>query len=265
MLGIIGAMPEEVSFIKEHMRVTSVIERGSRIYYKGILEDNEIILVFSKWGKVAAASTTTTLIDYFNCKSIIFTGVAGGVDSSLNIGDMVIGTSAYQHDLDARPFFSQFQIPLTDKIFISASYELELFEKAATDFLNNITDYLSPKILSSFNISQPKLAKGIIASGDQFITNTLEYPNFTSPEGLASAVEMEGAAVAQICDDHHVPFIIIRTISDKADHSAVIDFQKFIKDVAGAYSFGVIKQFLSYLNLRQTEDLAKQQFHHLLQ
>lgn len=115
-IGIMGAMAQEVAHLKKSMIIASEEIIASRIYYSGTLIDAEIVLVFSHWGKVAAASTATTLINKFNVDAIIFTGVAGAVSEKLNIGDIVIGAGVYQHDMDARPFFEQFQIPLTNNI-----------------------------------------------------------------------------------------------------------------------------------------------------
>jgi adenosylhomocysteine nucleosidase len=115
-IGIMGAMLEEVSSIKEMMIIDKITIIANREYTEGKINDNEVVIVFSRWGKVAAASTTTTLINIFNVNFILFTGVAGAVVDHLNIGDIVIGNGLYQHDMDARPFFDLFQIPLTPSI-----------------------------------------------------------------------------------------------------------------------------------------------------
>jgi len=116
-IGILGAMLEEVSSIKEMMIINKETTIANRNYIEGTINDIEVVLVFSRWGKVASASTTTTLINKFSVNFIFFAGVAGAVDKKLNIGDIVIANCLYQHDMDARPFFDQFQVPLTATIF----------------------------------------------------------------------------------------------------------------------------------------------------
>jgi len=247
MLGIIGAMPEEIYLLKDHIDIAKEVEIGNRLYIQGKMYENNVVLVFSRWGKVAAASTTTTLINKFNCSSIIFTGVAGAVDSSLNIGDIVLGSSLYQHDLDARPLYKQFQIPLTSKSFIKATYQLDKFEETIKHFLVNIREFVPEQFLRNFSIANPILKKGIIASGDQFINSPLQHSNLNRNEIPVLAVEMEGAAVAQVCDDYNIPFVIIRTISDKSDSNSPIDFKSFVETVAGPYSVGIINNFVKDL------------------
>ncbi len=112
MTGIISAMQEEIQALLNELKNVSTSEKGMRTYYSGTLFNQEVVLVFSRWGKVASAATTTQLINDFDIDEIIFTGVAGGIKEELNIGDIVIGKHLYQHDLDARPFYNQFEIPI---------------------------------------------------------------------------------------------------------------------------------------------------------
>jgi adenosylhomocysteine nucleosidase len=221
---------------------------AGRVYSEGTINGTNVVLVFSRWGKVASASTTTTLINKFDIDFVLFTGVAGAVSEDLNIGDIVIGSSLYQHDMDARPFFDQFQIPLTPTIFFEPKkMDIEKAQEAAQRFIDGIDGVFSNELLRKYSIFKPKVRSGIIASGDQFISDAKSHPNLSlSIKGKKTlAAEMEGAAVAQICEDHDMPFIVIRTISDKADHSAAIDFQAFIKDVASKYSSGVVSNYIA--------------------
>ena len=245
-IGIMGAMLDEVKHIKALMNITDNKTIAERTYYTGSLNDIDTTLVFSRWGKVAAATTATTLINTFNADFIIFTGVAGAVSPKLNIGDIVIGDALYQHDMDASPFFEKFAIPLTDRILLKPEPQhIEMATKAAQKFVNNIKTAISESLLQQFNIDIPKVYKGIIASGDQFVANPLAHEDlFPKSLGEVLAVEMEGAAVAQVCQEHDIPFIIIRTISDKADHSAAIDFQNFVTNVASLYSAEIVKELV---------------------
>ena len=147
-IGILGAMPEEVDIIKEDMTDVVTDKIASREYFTGILYDIETTLVFSRWGKVASAIAATTLITKYNVDRIIFVGVAGAIDDKLNIGDVVIGNQLYQHDMDARPLFNQFEIPLTGLSMLAADKELSaLAENSAEVFCaegikkNNFTEY----------------------------------------------------------------------------------------------------------------------------
>ncbi|MGQ3892597.1 5'-methylthioadenosine/adenosylhomocysteine nucleosidase [Legionella sp. CNM-4043-24] len=246
--GILGAMLEEIVLIKELMEITHEVEIAGRVYYEGSICGNDVVLTFSRWGKVASASTVTTLINKFEIDSILFMGVAGAVSQDLNIGDVVVASGLYQHDMDARPIFDQFQIPLTTTIlFKPAEQDICRAKAAAEIFLQKISDKVPDGLLIKYAISDPKVHTGLIASGDQFVSDPIRHVNLSMNVNNQKtlAVEMEGAAIAQICSEYDLPFIVIRTISDKADHSAVLDFQSFIRDVASHYSVGIVQSFFS--------------------
>lgn len=249
-IGILGAMTEEVSCIKSIMVISSQKEIGGRTYIEGTISDTEVVLTFSRWGKVASSCTATTLINSFDVDYVLFTGVAGAVNSNLNIGDIVISKGLYQHDMDARPIFDQFQIPLTEtRVFEPDNQSVSNATIASKEFLSTIKTTLSTELLSKYSIFSPTVHQGIIASGDKFISSIEKHEelHYKHDGQETLAVEMEGAAVAQVCSDYKVPYIIIRVISDKADHSATIDFQSFIKDIASKYSAGIVSNLLSKL------------------
>lgn len=247
-IGILGAMLEEVSSIKNLMNITNEKEIGSRVYIEGSISDIEVVLTFSRWGKVASSSTTTTLINLFNVNFVLFTGVAGAVSPDLNIGDIVISKGLYQHDMDARPIFDQFQIPLTNTLVFEPEKEnIAKVTVAAEKFLSEIEEKIPSELLSKFSIFQPQVYSGLIASGDKFIHDPKNHDELTFKYNNSEtlAVEMEGAAVAQVCSEHNVPYIIVRTISDKADHSASIDFQSFIENISSKYSEQIVSNFFN--------------------
>jgi len=250
-----GAMPQEVDLIKMEMNIQAEETIGERTFFSGSLNGFDTVLVFSRWGKVAASSTATTLLDKYKIDFLLFTGVAGAVDPILNIGDVVIGKKLYQHDMDARPIFPRFQIPLTDKLTFSPNeIHVSQAEVAANKYLNNLQSDISIEILSKFSIVHPKVIRGIIATGDQFVTDTQAHEGMhLSDSEKAQAVEMEGAAVAQICEEYNKPYLIIRIISDKADHSATIDLNAFIENISNHYSRGIALEFLSTLQNNITE------------
>jgi len=251
-IGIMGAMPEEINHIKELMDITDIQTIGKREFYSGKIHDHDVTLVFSRWGKVAATCSVTTLLDTYGVDFILFTGVAGGVDPSLNVGDVVIAESLYQHDMDGRPFFPRFQIPLTDhKIFRPREEHIELAHECITSFLSETKTKISRAKLDKFSILKTsRVVKGTIATGDRFVGDAHACDSLSIEEdGIkAVAVEMEGAAVAQICEDYDKPYLIIRIISDNADHTAHVDFEEFIDEIASEYSAGIASNFLSRLN-----------------
>jgi adenosylhomocysteine nucleosidase len=249
-IGIMGAMIEEVALLKQDLQDICVEEIGGRSYYHGKLYGADVVLVFSRWGKVASATTVTTLITRYNIDQLIFTGIAGAVSPNLNIGDIVIGESLYQHDMDARPIFKQHEIPLTETIFFRSDNTLvSKTHSAAKGFLTDIEKTIHSDVLRSFAITHPSVHIGKIASGDVFIANQTKTANLITVMPDVLAVEMEGAAVAQVCTDHQIPFVVVRTISDKADHSAVIDFQKFVANIAQYYSKNIIEHIFSRVDL----------------
>lgn len=241
-----GAMPEEMNNIIAAISNKEIIERGSRIYYKGILEGQEVVAVFSRWGKVAASTTVTHLILEFNVDRIIFTGVAGGISPNINVGDIVIAQRLFQHDMDARPLMRRFEIPLTGKTSFEVPLQnIEIMSQAVHNFLKNNKEFR--RKLSEQDINHPKMVVGDIASGDLFISSK-EMKNALL-RNLPSVVcaEMEGAAVAQVCNDYEIPLTIVRVISDNANEEAHVSAIGFVNQHAGDYSLSIIKEYLNLI------------------
>jgi adenosylhomocysteine nucleosidase len=239
-IGVIGAMPEEIALLKAEMQVEKEHSYAGRTYYEGKLFHIDCVLVLSRIGKVASASTTTTLINQFNIDLVIFTGVAGSGDKTVKIGDVVIADNLVQHDIDASPIFPKYEIPLLGMSYFEVHEKHKsLLNKAVDTFLK--TELKNNRALSNFGITDPKAHWGTIASGDQFIKDHLVLSEIKKNVPTLKCVEMEGAAVAQVCYEHEVPFLIIRTISDNADHSAPVDFNVFISEVASHYSRDILK------------------------
>ena len=247
MIAIISAMPEEMQTLLEGMQVKESITKGKRDYYQGTLYGKEIVLVFSRWGKVAAATTTTQLFNLFDIKEVIFSGVAGALDNGLNIGDIVVGTELIQYDMDASPLYPTLEIPLLGKTSFSTS-NTEKLTTATQLFFKNYDSFFKnePK---DFGINKPKLKLGMIVSGDQFINSNTKINEIKTLVPNALCVEMEGAAVAQVCYEYNIPFQIIRIISDKANDNSHIDFPVFASEVAGKYAAGIMKYYLTRLGV----------------
>jgi adenosylhomocysteine nucleosidase len=244
MIGIISAMHEEIDAILENLTEIEKTVKGKRTYFKGVLFNKPVVLTFSRWGKVASAATTTQLINDFNPSEIIFTGVAGAIKTHLEIGDIVIGKNLYQHDLDASPLFDKFTVPILNKKYFSTQNSDKLIA-AASEFIANYSQYVEKSKSDEFSINKPKVVFGDIASGDQFVNNINTILELNNSLPTALCVEMEGAAVAQVCFEYEIPFSIVRIISDKANDNAGIDFPKFAKLVASQYALGILKQYFN--------------------
>lgn len=245
-IGIISAMQEEIEALQILLQVEKKMVKGMRTYYQGKLFDKKVILVFSRWGKVASATTATQLINDFKVEEIIFTGVAGGVQPDVFVGDIIIGKELFQHDMDGSPLVNIYEVPLLGKsAFGTDPDKRKLLLAAAHKFLQTKHNFLSKEQFENFKISEPKIHLGDIASGDQFISSSLQSAKIISGLPSIKCVEMEGAAVAQVCFEYKVPFSIIRTISDNANHNAHVDFPKFAKEIASQYALGILQHYLN--------------------
>lgn len=253
-VGIVGAMPQEIALLRSDLRNARQQIRGMREYLEGTLYGKDAVLVLARMAKVAAASTVTTLIEVFGVELVVFTGVAGAVDPSLEIGDVVVATSLVQHDLDARPLFKRFEVPLLDRIVFEASpATIALARQSAERYVSqDLQTDIPAETLKAFGITRPKVLEGLVVSGDQFMANPETLVGLRSAlvgAGLPAplCVEMEGAAAAQVCHEHAVPLVVMRTISDKADHSAAVDFVPFVDRVASHFTRGIVRELIRKL------------------
>ncbi len=245
MTGIISAMHEEIDALLKTMNIMETLEKGKRKYYRGKLFNKEVVLVFSRWGKTASATTVTQLINDFDITEVIFTGVAGSISNHINIGDVVIGKYLYQHDMDASPLIPRFEIPLLQRSFFETdTHRRKLLKIAASEFLNNFYATINTEDQKKYTIKDPRVHITDIASGDQFIHNNRQFDHIRKLLPSVGCVEMEGAAVAQVCYEYQIPFSIIRTISDKAHDNAHIQFQIFAKEIASKYALEILKNYL---------------------
>ncbi len=248
MIGIISAMQEEIQALHDELQDEIIYTKGMRTYHKGTLFGKPVVLVFSRWGKVASATTVTQLINDFDIDRIIFTGVGGSINDNINIGDIIIGKNLYQHDMNASPILPIFEIPLLKKTFFETSdIHRKILFKAGNTFLNKFQTIITASEQEKFNISKPKILIENIASGDQFITNNNQINFIKNMLPTVSCVEMEGAAVAQVCYEYNIPFSIIRTISDKANDNSHIDFPEFAKQIASKYALGILNEYFKIM------------------
>ena len=224
---IISAMPEEFDALKRNLVLEESYHKGAREFLVGKLFDVPVVLVFSRWGKVASASTSVQVINDFKLKEILFTGVAGSLRKEVEIGDLVLGSELIQHDMDASPLFPRFMIPITKEVKLPAQTDAH-FVRCAEEALSHFKNH------SDF--PKAKLHKGLILSGDQFISTPEEVEELNSYFPEALCVEMEGASIAQVCQEYKVNFKILRVISDQAHDNKHVDFPKFAKSVASELS-----------------------------
>ena len=244
-IGILGAMAQEIDEVKALLKDKTVVKIANREFVVGKINGMACVVAFSKWGKVAATITATLLIQEFGVTDLFFIGTAGALADGLKVGDIVISKRLVQHDLDARPIISRFELPLLNRVYVDSAPELtELAGKAVTNLLDKgVENMVGEAAVKEFNLA-PKLYFGDIASGDQFINSIEKRDEILSLLPDVLCVEMEGAAVAQVCLEFGTPFTVIRTISDTADHNARVDFGKFIVEVANAYSRGIISEIM---------------------
>lgn len=230
-IGVIGAMAEEIRTLAEHIAGVERIETlGRREFHLGSLFGVDVVFVQSRIGKVAAASTATHLVDRFGVRTIVFTGVAGALAHGLAAGDLVVADRLRQHDLDASPIFPAMQVPLLGVTDIACDPHLvALAEQAADEHAREVGTVART---------------GLIVSGDRFVSTSAERDAIIARCPEALCVEMEGAAVAQVCHEHGVGFVVVRTISDSADDDATEHFTQSLPELAGASSLGVVSRLL---------------------
>ena len=211
--GIIAAMQEEMQEIKKIMTEIEEKKVYELTFFKGKINDKNVVLVESGVGKVNAARTTQILIDKFKVEAIINVGSAGCANNELEIGDIVIGKKLVQHDFDITAFgHPKGYISNAGQYFNSNKQLIEQMENA----IQNLED------------SDFKILVGTIASGDIFCTETKMKEKIRN-KFEADAIEMEGAAIAQVCQLDNVPFIVIRGISDSPNGNNEITFEKYLK------------------------------------
>ncbi|WP_395059639.1 5'-methylthioadenosine/adenosylhomocysteine nucleosidase [Polaromonas sp.] len=238
---ILSALAEEQQGLIGLLEQPQKTRHAGRDFWHGRLHGQPVVLALSRIGKVAAATTSVALIERFKVERIVFTGVAGGLAESVAVGDMVVASEFVQHDMDASPLFPRYEVPLYGQSrFVCDKALTALLLQASRAGLESLA--LPAKTL---------LHHGLMASGDRFVSGAAEARSLRSALRLGGhvvlAVEMEGAAVAQVCFDYGLPFAAVRTISDRADDTAHLDFPVFVKDVASLYAQAMVRHLLALL------------------
>lgn len=232
-IGVLCALPQELAFLVDNLTATETIERAGMVFHTGRLDGHEVVLARAGMGKVNAAIAATLLIERFDCRLVLFSGIAGGLDPELSIGDVVIADHVVQHDAGYTseegfvvyqagylPFFS----PHED---LGHAADGELIERVRAALAELALTPLSART----DGQPPRLHYGRVLTGDQFVNSeTLREKLFRELGG--AAVEMEGAAMAQACAAFGVPWLVVRALSDLAGSESHFDFKQFVDEVA---------------------------------
>ena len=227
-IGLMSAMHEELALLLDAMPDEQRVRVAGRDFWQGHWQGRPVVAVLSRIGKVAAATTATVLIERFGVRNIVFTGVAGGIGPGVRVGDVVLASSFVQHDMDASPLFPRHEVPLYGR------------SRFATDAA------LTARLAQAARAALPGAGfhQGLIVSGDRFVATTAEARALQAELPDALAVEMEGAAIAQVCHDYGVAYAAVRTVSDRADDAAHGDFTTFIEQVASRHSAAIVRALL---------------------
>jgi len=209
-LAIMGAMPEEIEPILEYLDDVKSQDIAQNRYYTAKYKGASVVVAYSKIGKVYASLTASVMVQHFKAKKLLFSGVAGAINSNLHIGDLIAATKLCQHDLDITAFGHPYGYVPEGKVYVEADKTLLILAK---------------EVAKEKGI---ELKEGVIATGDQFIADS-KKKEWIGKTFKADALEMEGAAVAVVCDAFDIPFFVLRSISDAADMDAGFDFDTFLQ------------------------------------
>ncbi len=221
-IAIMGAMVEEITPLLEALGTYSKTEYAGNVYYEAEYKGLELVIAYSKIGKVFSTLTAATMIEKFGAEKLLFSGVAGGINPDLKIGDLIAATSLCQHDVDITAFGHPDGFIPEGKLFIKSDDALLLIAKEVASQMDK------------------NLLEGVIATGDQFVADE-KRKKWIADTFSADALEMEGASVAVVCDALDVPFFILRAISDTADMDAGFNFDKFLESSAKESAAFIIK------------------------
>lgn len=247
-IALVSAMHEELAAVLARMPDEHKTVVAGREFWLGHWHGHEVVAVLSRIGKVAAATTTTVLLERFDVDRVLFTGTAGGLSSDVRVGDVVVAQAFLQHDMDASPLFPRHEVPLTGRARFDTDPTLtQALTQAAPLALQELVQQVPKAQWLDIDLPAARMHQGLIVSGDRFVATSAESDALQAELPDAQCVEMEGAAVAQVCHDYGVPLAAIRTISDRADDAAHVDFMRFIRHIASHYSAAVLDRSLALL------------------
>lgn len=238
MIAIVSALPQEQAALLAQLTHAHSTVHAGRTFWQGQLHGHPVVMVLSGMGKVAAATTATALATHWGVRRMLLTGVAGGLGDGVQVGDVVVAHDYLQHDMDVRPLVARWQVPGY------ASVRLPCDAALTTLLLHAAHSAMGP----AMNPYGGRVHAGLMVSGDQFIGSaaicTQLRGDLHAGGHPALAVEMEGAAIAQVCADYGIAFAAVRTISDRADDDAHTDFLAFVDTVASPLAQRVVQCWL---------------------
>jgi adenosylhomocysteine nucleosidase len=224
-IGILAAMYEELEAVLADVERPSTELVIGRTFHRGVLHGHEVVAVVAGIGKTAVATTTTLLIQHFGADCILLTGAAGRIREDLAVGDVVVASHLIHHDLDASPIFPRYHVPTLGRAELETDAAISALAVAAAE-----------AFIAADARRGAKVELGLVLSGDQFMGPAqLADLRRRFPQGLA--VEMEGAAVAQVCIEGQTPFAVVRSISDDGDAGS---FERFLREECGRYARAII-------------------------
>lgn len=212
-IAIMGAMKEEITPLLKYFDKYKTVNYADNLFYEAQINNISLVIAYSKIGKVFSSLTAASMIQKFGCTHLLFSGVAGGINPKLGIGDLIVANKLCQHDVDITAFGHPFGFIPESSIYIETD-----------NILKNL-------IVSVCKDLQIKVLEGIIATGDQFVANNTKK-EFIANTFNADALEMEGSSVAVVCKALQVPFVVLRSISDSANGEANVDFDTFLNTAA---------------------------------
>lgn len=244
-VAVLSAMDQEISMVERLIADPVTHHALGRRFRTGSIAGCEVVTAITGYGKVAAAATSAATLQRFQPGMVLFAGVAGGIGRDVNIGDVVVADHLIQHDYDASPIFDRYVIPslgiaeiptdpgLTEQLVTAVSRYAR--SRAGTEI----------EALSRRAPVAIRAHRGLVASGDRFISDPDEAADLRRRLPSVLAVEMEGAAVAQVCAESRVPFVLFRIISDRADAHAAVDFLTFVSSVSAPFAAGIVEEFVT--------------------
>ena len=246
-IAIVTAQYEEIERLVEPLEHKEVVEACGRVFYTFDYADHEVVAVFSHWGKVAAAITMSLLLERFKPDFVVSIGLGSAVVPELNIGDIVVAQRLFQHDMDMRPFFRRYEIPLSGATsYATQEHDQRLAANAVHNLLKQSKD-LRWQLLG-YGIAVPKLHLGDIACGDLLITGAARKAAINRNLPSVLCADMESGAMAQVCVDFAVPFVFVRIVSETANETANdAQAERFKTDFSAKYSVAILQSILSLL------------------
>lgn len=259
-IAVLAAMEQEGRLIEAGLVDRKEQSTGGRRFATGTIAGHAVVTALTGFGKVAAAATVATAIERYRPAAVLFAGVAGGVGQNVRIGDVVVAETLIQHDFDASPLFDRFVIPalgtaaipadptITDALVRAAERVRSAQQEGAERSIADGPAAVGLTGLGRHDVARMKVHRGMVASGDQFIGRAEDQEALIRDLPALLAVEMEGAAIAQVCTESAVPFGVFRSISDRADNNADVDFLAFVDSVAAPLTALIVSEFFSAIS-----------------